>query len=396
MTVLFRPCGNLSVAPTPRSKSDLALYAYITQRTGIEISVDDSVDYEDWMEPACMLQAALRLGLETKILPKAELRAAVTNPIATVPGMECRDMLIGRQIRTDPMNFMYFDLAWPAACNNLANHYSELETFRRHAGRKLRLADMPGDAQHGQERIQAFGAPVKSTGLGKAMAAFRGSSCIVKQVYPAKSMPLLIYDLPEDFRPAQGKGMFLDDVGFHFARFEGDKAALLVQESIQMVNETRFFVIGGRVVTAAACIENRTPQQNRGDLFDLEFEMTRNEGEIVKSRKIGRKLWYFAKQVVEEIAEEAPQMQHYVLDLAIGSDGEPLIVKLNPAAQSGLYAIHALSLMEAIRDASVDAPHREPAYWDPELFENRDEPANKGSQDQAFERVIFGDTPYTE
>ncbi len=396
MTVYFRSCGALDEAPTPRSEKDRDLYRYITQRTGIEISIDASVDYEDWMEPVCLLEATLRLGLKIKILPAIDLRRAVLKPIATIEGKPCRDMLIGRQLRSDPMNFMYFDFGWPSKSGELANHYSELASFRRNAGRKLRLADMPGDREGAGDRKVVFPGGANSTPLGEAMLDFANGECIVKQVYPGKSLPLCTYEVGADTTEQDAEQMFFDDVGFHFARFEGDPAALLVQERVQMQHETRFFVINGKVVTAAACIEAHTPQQNRGDLFDLTFEVDRNKGDIIQSRPIGKKLWNFAKKVVQEIGEEAPEMQHYVIDLATGADGDPLVIELNPAAQSGLYAVHTKSMMQAIVEAAEAEPSRAPAYWDPEMVGERSTPLLAKIKKADLVGALSDDTPYQD
>jgi hypothetical protein len=375
MTVFFRPCGDITKAPTPRGENDTALYNDLMAATGLTIEIDPSVDYEDWMEPACVLDQAIQSGLETHILPATQLRRAVMNPIVKIAGETCRDILVGRQLKSDPQELQYFDLGWPAACDTMANHYAELETFHRHAGRKLALANMPGDPEGCGDRTVVFGEGLNSTALGDAMASVSPGAVIVKQVYPGKSLPLLTYDLDEAFKPADGDGLFFEDIGFHFARFEGDPAALLVQEKITMTHETRFFVIGGKVISGAACIENHTPQQTpyHDDVLPPHWEITRNSGEMDTREHMDRKrtalaMWNFVHDVCTEIAEEAPELHSYVIDVALGADGKPLVIELNPVASSGIYANNIGYIFDAIVEYAKVAPARKVASWNPCAF----------------------------
>ena len=365
MTILFRPYGDIAVAPLPRTDADTALVARIAAALGIAIAQEDEVDYEDWMEPACMLAAALDLGLEIKILPRLPLRQAVSEPLFHIPGQACRDILIGRQHRQDPYEIHHLDLGWPAANSNLANHYGEMASFHRHAGRKLRLADMPGDAEHAAGRRPVFALGATSQSLGAAMRALAPGAVMVKQVYPAKELPLLSYDLDSEITEDDCKRLFIDAVGFHFARFEGDPSSLLVQEKITMTHETRFFVIDGKVVTGAACIEHHTPQQNPDPDQRLNpiWEIRRNKGEMdtrcITARQTTAELMLaFADRVAQEIAEEAPALRAYTLDVALGADGTPLIIELNPADNAGLYGISAQAYLRAILAYAQSVPHR--------------------------------------
>lgn len=360
MTVYFRPCGDLAQAPAPRGPHDDALFAYLSERTGIAISCDHDavVDYEDWMEPAAMLAAALRAGLEVKILSRQPLREAILSPLAHVEGKPCRDMLIGRQLRTDPFAIDDFDMGWPAAGTGLANHYAELAAFHRHAGRRVALAHMPGDPEMARPRAPIGLAP-EGRPLGEVLLAFSGQSPLVKQVYPAKTLPLVQLHPAPGMNASEAESLFFDEVGFHISRFEGDRNALLVQERIEMTHETRFFVIGREVICGAANIEAHTPQQNPGSAQLMPvFEIRRNSGEILEDREAAAKLIGAAEKIAGEIALECPALEHYVLDLALGADGAPLIVELNPAENAGLYGIDADRLFFAMQAAAEREAHK--------------------------------------
>ena len=375
MTVYFRACGDIQRAPTPRSRADVMLVERIARATGLEISVEASVDYEDWMEPACLLDQAIASGVEIRVLPRERLQRAVTNPLATIAGRPCRDILLGRQLERDPMDSRYFDFGWPVSGETRANHYPELETFHARAGRRIALADMPGDRAAAGDRRTVFARGLSSTSLGAAMAAIAPGTVFVKHVYPAKALPLLTYELDAGFTEDRGERMFLADTEYHFARFEGDPAALLVQERITMTHETRFFVIGGVVVSGAACIEYHTPQQraSRSALLPPIFELGRNSGEMddrgyVERKATASRLVDFAFAVAAEISAEAPELQDYALDVALGADGVPLVIELNPVSSSGLYASDPARIWQAILARAEEAPHRTPEPWDPADF----------------------------
>jgi hypothetical protein len=369
MTVYFRPCGDITKAPAPRTDDDRAFYDRLSQMSGLDVRCryDDVVDYEDWMEPAKMLESALLSGYATVILPSEHLGKAIAAPIAIVDGLPCRDILIGRQKKSDPIELSYFDFGWPCRNGSLANRYGELETFRNNAGRRVKMADMPGEATGHTLPPVSDRYTYEPTKLGDAMIGFAGCDIMIKQVYPAKTLPVLPFQLDTETSLEACEQLFQNEVGYHIARFEGDPAALLVQEKVTMTNETRFFVISGAVVTGAACIESNTPAQNPDNmLITDETEYLRNRGNITVSPLTSAQLTHFAVQIATEIGIETPALRNYTLDVALNEDGVPLIIELNPADNAGLYAIDAKRLFQAIVLAASRAPHRAPLTRSPD------------------------------
>lgn len=347
MTIFFRPCGDPCLAPTPRSERDDDLRTRLAASLGLDIAVDNSVDYEDWTEPMCLLDAAITRGVEIAILPRAPLAEAISRPDLRIDGQSCPDILLGRQMRMDPLALGSAQLAWPPRNDTLANHYGELAAFHAAAGRKLALADMPGDSDLGCARtLQSH---IESRPLGEALGDFAGRRCIVKQVFPGKSLPLIDLDISvTDDAPAR-EARFLREVGFHFARFEGDRAALLVQDHIHMTHETRFFVIDGQIVCGAACIESHTPLENDDNsLLRPIFETKRNSSELVTDPEAATLLMHAARTMASAMIDECPALRHFVIDLALDENRHPLAVELNPIGNSGLYGISAKRLLDAI------------------------------------------------
>ncbi len=364
MAVLFRPCGDLYAAPAPRCRRDEALHAYLSERLGREVAhrPEMGVDYEDWTEAAVMLEAALRAGLEVKILPRQSLSKAVNAPELVIEGRPCRDMLIGRTLQSDPRNADWLNLGWPSACNDLANHYAETETFHAFAGRQAVLADVPGESARLRE-ANTLARTGSGGDVAEAIRGFAGGRCFVKVVWPAKSEAPFRLDVPAGCTPEQAKSLFIAETGYLSAAREGDRDAILVQEHVEMRHETRFFVINAQIVTGSGCIESDTPIQNgEGLRFPARSEPHRNHGRIGVHPSEASALRQHAERFVAALAEEAPEMAHYVVDCALKPDGTPVVIELNPIAESGLYAASHRDLFAAIAAAAELEPERHADY----------------------------------
>lgn len=356
MAIYFRPYRSMSRAPELRlDNGDEAIIAFLSQRTGIAIEIDPSVDYEEWMEPACILEQAIRMNLEIVILDRLPLHEALENPLAYLPGNPCPNILIGRILGSDLDALTDHDIVWPQQDDHI-NHYAQLDAFARHAGRRIQLADMPGDPANGRSPMALKGA-LCSMALEEAMVAHGARDVFVKQVWPAKSLPTLRFAISNTTTASQARRMFLDEVGFHFARYEGDKACLLVQDDVEMFCETRFMVINGKVATGAACIEEHTPIDCGAwdRAFDPIWEMKRggtirDERPFMERKKTAFDMWAFAQNVANDITAECPDFKSYSLDVAIGDDGQFLVIELNPASNCGLYATNTAILLQAILD----------------------------------------------
>lgn len=118
---------------------------------------------------------------------------------------------------------------------------------------------------------------------------------------------------------------------------------LLVQPHVTMRYEYRVFVIGHRVVTAAGNIEHHTPFDNTEQL-DPVMEHTRGDGNPVAVPQVRAKHLAKADEFTREWAKTHTEHCMYVLDLAIGPDGAPLVVELNSLNNAGLFACHESAL----------------------------------------------------
>lgn len=328
--ITFRFNGDLTAAPAPRGAHCDDLREEISLLTGLSIGVNPRADHEDWTEAALQLREVLRAGIETEITwPSGRERRS-----ALISGEACADAVLGAVPASDEVRD---DLCWPLPQNRAAVRYAQTDTFRRHAGRRVVVCDMPGDPAP-----RGAAAPRDPLSLTEALTRFEGRRAVVKQVLPIKAMPLRFLGvIPEGGAAKAAREVFADDP-YHPIRFEGEPGALLVQEEVRMSFETRYFIVDGVPVSGAGCVEahtplNRYPALVRG-VTHCVFEETRNDGRTVEAPEIGERLEAFVRRMAADLAAEKPNLTHVVMDVALSCRGEPILVEMNPYQNSGLYA----------------------------------------------------------
>lgn len=351
MSVLFRPYRDITTAPTPRSREDETFYAWLLDVLGVPITIDASVDYEDWMEPAQMLASFIRLGVDILILPRQRLSLARQEPLFHIPGIACPDILVGRLTNVDSLTEEAKGLVWPPRGLDvaLAIHYPALETFRTRAGRDYQVCDMPGDGSDSEDPV--------SQDPAETLCMFAGRSVLLKQFVPVKAHALIPLTVPEDLTPRQARLMLQNAFSWHLMQHGGRRAALMIQEDIPIGFEMRFFVIGGQVTTAAGCIEAFTPAQ-RICRQDYRLEEIRGDGNPEHQVEAVDTLRTFAAEFIAALAIEKPNLRNYVLDVGLNLDtGAPLAIELNTIGDAGLYAANTDLLARAIlRETGVFLP----------------------------------------
>ena len=356
MTLFFRPHGSILKAPVSRGPADVALVAFLEEALGSPIARDAGVDFEDWIEPAVMLEALLAMGLEVAVLhPECRLDALVVTH--HVRGrVVAPNVLIGRLsvaqevfLARHPEAF-----AWPRMDQAArANRYASLAAFQAHAGRRCVLADMPGEPVD----------PANARDPLDALVSFQGQPVVVKQVWPPKAFPVRQAEVPAACTRDDADRFFSKHFGYHLMRFEGDPEALLLQEPVAMGFETRLFVVDGKVVAGAGCVEAHTPLDCSDTPVDPVLESKRNAAPALPAPEVRDLLLAFGQQVAAEMASEG--LLHHTLDVALGPNG-PLVVECNPIHNSGLYALPVGFLMEAILAAAGDAPAAPLAFATPD------------------------------
>lgn len=171
--------------------------------------------------------------------------------------------------------------------------------------------------------------PSLSDGLAQLRAEGFGD-VVWKQTSGApKSYPLAII-------PA-GAGIDAD-IGLAAVHMGGSS---LLQERVDMTDETRFFVVDGAVVSGAPCVCEHTP---------LDRDALARHGALASDSPYAPALAERARDIAEALAAEG--VRDCVLDLyRNAATGEIGVVELNPINASGLYANDPAAIFPALVDS---------------------------------------------
>jgi hypothetical protein len=133
---------------------------------------------------------------------------------------------------------------------------------------------------------------------------------------------------------------------------EGREKGWLLQEFVPMVNETRCFVVDGRVVGAV-------PVRRQDTVLDA----VRGPGSIIEPRQCLKPDGYescrdrigvarrvrLARRVTYALSQENPEVRDYIVDVADREDnGEPIVIELNPLPNAGLYSMDPGIILKAL------------------------------------------------
>lgn len=298
-------------------------------------------DFEDFYEQAARLQAALdSFGPDNVWLHLSRDRSTAVNA-GTGERRPAAELDHLPRFGPQPSK-RHQDVDMEQA--HLAGAYYRYAAFLERAGRKVELCGfMPDDRT--------------ATDLRDVLAGFAADGirrAFVKTTWVKyAAFPL---DMPEGFgRGDVGRAVY-DILDYGAMHFEGRSETLIAQEFVPMEYEYRVFVVGQTVVTAAGCIEEFTPLDNNGHRFDNQLRKNRQEKTPVEVEPaIAGILTGFARDAVDALALEVPALTDYVIDVALGPGGQPLIVELNSLLNAGLYASRP-GLVTAAMAAGERAP----------------------------------------
>src|SRR5699024_3654916 len=135
-------------------------------------------------------------------------------------------------------------------------------TLRQHGGRWMAVAgytDEPGELPADEDVVE----------LALTRAREGIERLVVK--FAASKTGLTVIDLhPEMSRKDVHDALMSSSDGWELIRLAGRRGTLLVQDWIPMTYECRLFVVDGRIITAAGCVEEHTPysRPDVGTRFD--------------------------------------------------------------------------------------------------------------------------------
>ncbi|WP_251151337.1 ATP-grasp domain-containing protein [Cellulosimicrobium sp. Marseille-Q4280] len=300
-------------------------------------------DFEDWVESAFRVQAALDV-----------LGPAVTidddNPSARAAMARMRGQDPEPSDDVLELGVVFGRHALPAdESDAIASGYLTLETFARRAGRRIVPADALSHDEHDADAVMARLA-AERPGTEEFFVKARATKVLVVRARAGQT-------LMDAVREQLGEGAEWAIIGM-----EGAHRPLMVQDYVPMRFEYRVFVAGHEPVTGAACIEAHTPLDRLADpgdplaAFDPVLREHRTEGAPVgQNRAVRETLVAYARDVAAELADEAPAMRDYVLDVALGPDDRPLVVELNGRTNAGFYSSDPHTLVAALARAEGPA-----------------------------------------
>lgn len=228
-----------------------------------------------------------------------------------------------------------------------AADYHRYPFFHRHAGRKTALADATTES------------------LLAAIEEVAPASGKVVVKVTRRKYAVVTLDVTDGARDALYDSDALMGSLMHL---EGDRDAYLVQEHVDMTFERRVFVVDHHTVESAGCVEEYHPY-SRVTASDPRMRRRRRRGgtdpDVIWAEEQTKRLMNFAREVAREV-KQSPwrrKLTEYVLDVALGPDGEPLIVELNGIRNCGLYASdhgHVVRTLTMRADIWGKAPHARP------------------------------------
>lgn len=295
-------------------------------------------DYEDWTEQAYRLWAAQNsFGKENVWISfGADTQEAV-------------NMVSGEKINrlnppshfihygSQPQNLYHYN---SQKVERLADSYAESDVFAAFANRKFFVGGFSTDGK-GMEIYDAV-LTLHSSGVRRI---------IVKNTRAKKGF----YDiyLPDEMTVEDLRSILFEELDWSLVREEGRPGAFLVQEYSPMFYEYRFFVVGHELTTGAGCIEEHTPLNN-SEPFNPLLRVKRSDwdAELVVNSQVFEKLFSCAQNIVEMTKNSEPECIHYVIDVALDADGEPLMIERNAMLNSGFYASNPVLITDRLKALS--------------------------------------------
>jgi hypothetical protein len=297
-----------------------------------EIRYNTAADFEDFVEEAYRLDAALRAFTPQCIWLTTDQRSAthlVTDETRSVTELGSLPVyglqpLLGHVSKSE--------------ADRLVGRYAETQTFLARSNRIALLATYDSEKLDASGLFQAvrFVARATNQKIFIKVRLPKYGIYIIEPLDPGASEN----DIDAAVRAA------LDLTLVHL---DGMRNAFLIQSWAEIEYEYRLFVVGSQVVTGAGCIDEYSPLDNKQD-FDTKIQKCRNANNpIANDPEIVGQLVAFGQQVVLDFAAEVPAMSEYVLDVAV-INGKPGIVELNPLFNAGLYASDPYLVAEHLRE----------------------------------------------
>ncbi len=296
-----------------------------------------NVDFEDWAESAVILHSCNEAGITPEISERTGGRMVSTSAFVlprVQPGSP-NGALLGSYSSGQLMdNITVNPIGMGAEAVKTAGFYSKSSVFQKHAGRKA----IPVDAT--RESVQSALNELTKNAVGKVHLFVKS----VRKEFAQKATVNTVLGVPIMSQLFQQ----IEDMPWTMLQHEGNTDVFLMQEAITCRYEYRMFMVDGRPVTGAGCIEEYTPLNNE-TTFDPKMAEYRNKSEIVSDKSIAECYRDFAEKFGREFEQENGKGINYALDLCLDANGKICVIELNPPLNCGLYASDNLAWLKAVQ-----------------------------------------------
>lgn len=279
----------------------------------------DDADPEDFLEQAVRLQSVLYNVAEVWLTVNASSTAKNLRTGVEASVTDLTDQVrYGVQATSDIALSTLPQLTMEAS----VDRYSNWEVFKRHSNRRI---------------LHAGYNPTEGLSLTEAVLQLHTQG--VREVFIKAAQAktgIWKFLLPERLNEKKASELIEENLEWAVIRVEGTPDAFLVQESVRMMYEYRFFVVNHEPVTGAGMVAEFTPVNNT-ETFDPYMRAEKGEIVVLNPEQVSSYL-RFVTEIVREMKQENPELHSYVVDVAVTENNEPLIVEFNSLLNSGLYA----------------------------------------------------------
>lgn len=325
-------------------------------------------DPEDWIENACILEAAEKAGLPLMLLESKGDMIYVSGGGWMAPDRRPGSpigAMLGTWSNSDLMRGLPIDVDVVGSDQRAvraAGDYATSATFLRHAGRPMAVAGGDVEGEGGLEA--ALRQVVDACGSGDVFIKTIKKDWSGRfSVDPASDRDLWQQLVDADLKvERESDGMKGYGLGWIPVQREGASSVLLIQGRIRPTYEYRIVVIDGRPVTGSGCIEAFTPAENTA-VFDPQMEEIRSDHEVVIRPDLVERYLAFAEVFCHEFALERGEGLDYSLDVCIdAATGKVVPIELNPPLNLGAYARSTDAWLAAIVERTERAARHGEAF----------------------------------
>jgi hypothetical protein len=208
---------------------------------------------------------------------------------------------------------------WYAEQHRLARRYWEIPAFADFAGRHFVHFDTPIEVAYMM-----------------AVMARQGYKEVFLKAASFKKGTWNIDLSHSDGSPESCLALFRENVGEQIWNMPDieEEMGWLVQEHVEMRNETRVFVVNRQIVGVV-------PVRRE----DHVLAPPSDNGVLGRVRS-------FAKACAEEFRTGFSELEDYVMDIAFNEKDEPILIELNPILSAGMYGFHPRAMVQGMYEAA--------------------------------------------